>query len=168
MDIETYVREARRFDNHQDARVVESLAHGLAAEIGEVWGCVLDRDHGPNLLHELGDVAWNVARLADEVGLRPAELLRYAWGPAEGVEDAAGELVRRGAKISGLLEKWLRTTPPPWELKSEIAHYLHPTWQALTRCSGWFGYRMDHVMQANIDKLTRRYAERGLPVKEAS
>ena len=168
MDIETYMREAARFDNHQEPRMVESLAFGLAAEIGEVQGCALDHDYGVSLLHELGDVAWNAIRLADVVGLPTYELLRFPWGPADNEGEAVGELVRRGAKVSGLLEKWLRTTPPPWELKDEIAHHLHPTWQALTRCAGWYGYNMDAVRERNIRKLSRRYAERGLPVKEAS
>jgi hypothetical protein len=168
VDIETYMREARRFDNHRPEAMLDALVHGLMAEVGEVWGCLLDRDYGLGVLHEMGDVAWNVARLADVVGVPPAELVRDQWEPAVDDLAAAGELVRHAAAVAGLLEKSHRIVKFPWDLHDRIAQALHETWQALECYAGWHRYGMDVVMRTNIDKLTARYAERGLTVKEAS
>lgn len=168
MDIGTYMREARRFDNHQDVRLIDALVHGVAAEVGEVMACLDDGNHGVDLLHELGDVKWNLIRLADELDYDTAELLRYGWGPAGGDTAEAFRLPVHALKLSGVMEKWYRNTTPPWALRTELAHHLHGAWQALASLGKLYGYSPARVSQANIDKLTRRYAERGLPVKEAS
>lgn len=98
MDVETYTQEARRFDNHQDGRLLDALVHGVAAEVGEVMACLEDRNHGVDLLHELGDVKWNLIRLADELGYDPGELLRYGWGPANSDAATAFQLTARYAE----------------------------------------------------------------------
>jgi NTP pyrophosphatase (non-canonical NTP hydrolase) len=168
MDITTYMEQARRFDNHQDGRLIDALVHGVAAEVGEVMACLADHNHGTDLLHELGDVKWNLIRLADELDYDPSELLRYGWGPAGGDVAEAYRLPVYALKLSGVMEKWYRTTPTPWAVRTELAHHLHGAWQALAGLGRLYGYSPARVSEANIDKLTRRYAERGLPVKEAS
>jgi NTP pyrophosphatase (non-canonical NTP hydrolase) len=168
VDIETYMREARRFDNHRPETMLDALAHGLMAEVGEVMECIVRGAPRGDLLLELGDVKWNLIRLADEVGHDPNELLRYGWGPFTSDIEAAGNLVFYCSKMSGLMEKWYRETPVSWEMGAEIAHKLHAAWQSLNRLGDRYGFTPAQVSQANIDKLTRRYAERGLPVKEAS
>lgn len=168
MDIETYMREARRFDNHKPETMLDALAHGLMAEVGEVMECIVRDAPRGDLLLELGDVKWNLIRLADEVGHDPNELLHYTWGPFVSDMEAAGNLVFYCSKVSGLLEKRCRDVPVAWELRAEIAHKLHAAWQSLARIGDRFGFTPAQVSQANIDKLTARYAERGLPVKEAS
>jgi NTP pyrophosphatase (non-canonical NTP hydrolase) len=167
VDIETYMREARRFDNHRPEAMLDALTHGLMAEVGEVVESVLCRAPRSELLLELGDVKWNLIRLADEVGLDPSELLKYGWGPASSDVEAVGYLVLYCSKVSSLMEKNHRTAPVPWKLEAEVAHRLHGAWQALARLGDRFGCTPAQVSQANIDKLTARYAERGLPVKEA-
>jgi hypothetical protein len=167
MDVQTYMREARRFDNHQEGRLIDALVHGVAAEVGEVMACLADRNHGVDLLHELGDVKWNLIRLADELGYDPNEFLRYGWGPAGGDTAEAYRLPIHALKLSGVMEKWYRTTPTPWAVRDELAHHLHAAWQALSRLGYLHGYSPARVSQANIDKLARRYTERGLPVRDA-
>lgn len=66
----------RRFDNHSPAYQTAALALGLCAEAGEVANA-LERSYRyplpafspkEEIALELGDVLWNVARLADELG----------------------------------------------------------------------------------------------------
>lgn len=74
MNANEYQRQCRQFDNHSTTHGLLPLALGLAAEAGEVANEFerstripghLDRD---KVSRELGDVLWNVARLADELG----------------------------------------------------------------------------------------------------
>lgn len=163
MDIETYMREARRFDNHKPETMLDALAHGLMAEVGEVVECVGNKSVGLALFHELGDVAWNLARLADETGTDPESLAFPRTGPPEDRVVGAAILTVRAAHISGLLEKSHRAAPPSWHLREEIGRLLFLAWQALSALADRCGYAMEGVMQANIDKLTARYAEPGAP-----
>lgn len=73
MQANEYQKWCRRFDNH-DGEPDTALALGLVAEAGEVAneyersyrkGHMLNVD---KVVGELGDVLWNVARLADELG----------------------------------------------------------------------------------------------------
>lgn len=60
------------------------LALGLASEGGEVAGVVKkairdnlsEEEIQEKLIHEIGDVCWYVARLADELGLNLEEILQ--------------------------------------------------------------------------------------------
>lgn len=71
-----YQRWCKRFDNHHPAHTIPALALGLCAEAGEVANA-LERSYrkplkpftpSEEIALELGDVLWNVARLADELG----------------------------------------------------------------------------------------------------
>lgn len=168
MDIETYMREARKFDNHTEALMLASLAHGLLAEAGEVTEAIaLDRLGDP-LLCELGDVAWNIVRLAEETGTGHQWLTEYVpFEPQPHLStDRALSVVC--ARFAGLMEKWGRNRPAFWPTETEVSIALGQAWQTLAHVAAAHGYDMETVMARNIDKLTRRYAERGLPVKEAS
>lgn len=65
---------ARRFDNHRPQQMIAALAFGLASEAGEVLGELEKSTREGNtldvesMIDEIGDVLWNVARLADELG----------------------------------------------------------------------------------------------------
>lgn len=78
-----YQRWCRRFDNHKDVLAQPALALGLCSEAGEVAGeyekwC--REGSGPlgleSVALELGDVLWNVARLADELGYTLEDLFQ--------------------------------------------------------------------------------------------
>jgi hypothetical protein len=168
VDVVTHMREARRFDNHQPETMLDALTHGLMAEVGEVLGCIAESDFGVNLLHELGDAKWNLIRIADEIGYDPYDFLRYGWGPQPGDMVTVCSLASYAGKVAGVMEKWHRIPRPPWELRDELARHIHGAWQALANLGEMYGYSPARVSQANIDKLTRRYAERELPVKEAT
>lgn len=88
MDIETYdpdeyQRATARFDNHQPEVGPPAFVFGLTAEAGEVagWFEKAARYHGElmdvnDLKLELGDVLWNVARLADYYGWTMSEVMQ--------------------------------------------------------------------------------------------
>jgi NTP pyrophosphatase (non-canonical NTP hydrolase) len=169
VDIETYMREARRFDNHKPDTMLDALTHGLMAEVGEVAELIAYGEYGIELVYELGDVAWNLARLADVLDMEPDDLYLSdrASAPVAGRDLAV--LVSRASKVAGVLEKNHRTTTPAeWKLKNRLRREVAGAWWAwkvlVERCDR----RPADVMAVNIDKLTRRYAERGLTVKEAS
>ena len=169
MDIETYMREARRFDNHRPETMLDALAHGLMAEVGEVAECIGYGDFGHELLYELGDVAWNLIRLADELDMDPDDLHMSdrASVPLAGRDLAV--LVSRASKVAGVLEKNHRTvTPADWQMKNRLRREVSGAWWAWKMVVERCGRAPADVMQVNITKLTARYAERGLPVKEAS
>lgn len=69
-----YQQWCRRFDNHDPGGIQVALTLGLCAEAGEVANEFerMMRKGGSTDTHtlalELGDVLWNVARLADELG----------------------------------------------------------------------------------------------------
>ena len=76
-----YQRMAEPFDNHRDGAKAHAAALGLASEAGEVAneyerglreGWSLDRD---KVKVELGDVLWNVARLASLNGWEIEEIM---------------------------------------------------------------------------------------------
>jgi hypothetical protein len=168
VDIETYMREAKRFGNHREDVLWASLIHGLTAEAGEVMEACSAGNVGNELLSELGDVAWNIVRFTDvtATGVRwltePVEFERLPYlDPDRALSIAC-------AKVSGLMEKWGRDRVAHWPTELEVANALGFAWQTLARAAEVYGWTMSDVMQANIDKLTARYAERGLPVKEAT
>lgn len=169
MDIETYMREARRFDNHRPETMLDALAHGLMAEVGEVAECIAYGDFGPELVYELGDVAWNLIRLADVLDMEPDDLhlSDRALEPIRGADLAV--LVSRASKIAGVLEKGHRTvTPADWQMKNRLRREVAGAWWAWKVLVERFNRTPANIMHGNIDKLTARYAERGLPVTEAS
>ena len=174
MEIVTYMREAKRFDNHRPEAMLDALAHGLMAEVGEVVDCVARADYGRDFLAECGDVAWNLARLADEVGYTPALLGERSWSPPHGGVHAKDDLVLFASRVSGLMEKSHRVphanqAPFDYEyLRHAVGHFVHRAWLVLTVLAERHGFDMEQVMQANITKLHARHAERGLPVKEAT
>ena len=76
-----YQRLCRKFDNHRQGLKQYAAAIGLASEAGEVAG-EYERSwrkghhlHPEKVALELGDVLWNVARLADELGYPLENLL---------------------------------------------------------------------------------------------
>lgn len=168
MDIETYMREAARFDNHTDAGMLDALAHGVQAEAGEVLECVLFGWSGDELLHEMGDVAWGLGQLARHTGFAAHRFTDLSWAADDTAVRHAARLAAFCSKLSGVMEKSHRTTHADLDVHQAIRACLHDAWQALICVASSYGYSMEQVMQANIDKLTARYAERGLPVKEAS
>lgn len=110
VDIETYMRQAWRFDNHTEAGALDALAHGVQAEAGEVLDCVLTGWSGDELLHELGDVTWGLGQLALRTGF-PAD--RFTVGSRSADDTAlrsAGTLAVMCSKISGVMEKSHRGT----------------------------------------------------------
>lgn len=176
MDIETYMREAARFDNHRQDILLDGLVDGLAAECAELLdeamrtGWNFSRD---DLLSEAGDVQWELARIATCAWANVADLFA-AEQIAQPDDDAslfvrAAQLVVEVGKVSGHMEKHRREVRPP------VAHTVdnirlaaRTAWTHLAWVAECAGFTMDQVRQANIDKLTARYAERGLTVKEAS
>ena len=169
MDIETYMREAARFDNHRPETMLDALAHGLMAEVGEVAECIGYGHFGNELVYELGDVAWNLIRLADELDMEPDDLHMSgrASVPLAGRDLAV--LVSQASKVAGVLEKNHRTvTPAEWQMKNRLRREVSGAWWAWKMVVERCGRAPADVMQANITKLHARYAERGLPVKEVS
>ena len=80
-----YQAWCRRFDNHYDHRNESALVFGLCAEAGEVageyekWLRTNGPEHDevkPRVALELGDVMWNVARLADVLGYGLEEIMQ--------------------------------------------------------------------------------------------
>ncbi len=76
-----YQRMAGVFDNHREGSKAHAAVHGLTSEAGEVAneyerslreGWILDRD---KVKTELGDVLWNVARLASINGWSIEDLM---------------------------------------------------------------------------------------------
>jgi NTP pyrophosphatase (non-canonical NTP hydrolase) len=83
MEANEYQRWTRRFDNHRPEVMTGALVAGLCAEAGEVAneferscrnGKSLDV---VKLMDELGDVQWNVARLAAEAGWTLSQLMEH-------------------------------------------------------------------------------------------
>jgi NTP pyrophosphatase (non-canonical NTP hydrolase) len=168
VDIETYMREAVRFDNHREELMLASLTHGLMAEAGEVTEAIAMNRLGDPLLCELGDVAWNIARLAGELDIE-------SWWLTEEVEfepqphltpDRALTVVC--SRFAGLMEKNGRESGQYRPDVSDLSTALGQAWQTLTHVAAAYGYGMAEVMQRNLAKLHARYAERGLPVRDAS
>lgn len=158
MDIETYMREARRFDNHRPETMLDALAHGLMAEVGEVAECVGRGTPGEGLLLELGDVKWNLIRLVDVVGYDPFRLLINGWPEPRSVVYALANLVLHTGRIAGVLEKAHRIGWPAENIAADVSQHLHSSWQALSVLGHWFGYSPALVSEVNIKKLTERYA----------
>jgi len=101
MQANEYQQQCRKFDNHLPMYKESALVLGLCAEAGEVLAEIPDSPHaqqacvhaacvaneyerwarqGPRELNntkiaaELGDVLWNVARLADQLGFTLEDL----------------------------------------------------------------------------------------------
>jgi len=80
MEFDAYLDEARKTAIYPRKQAFEYLALGLASEAGEVAGKVkkwIRDDHcGPGIAHELGDVLWYVAMIADEYGYSLEEIVQ--------------------------------------------------------------------------------------------
>ncbi|MBF2058262.1 MAG: nucleoside triphosphate pyrophosphohydrolase family protein [Cyanobacterium sp. T60_A2020_053] len=83
MNIQEYLQLTRETAIYPSARFLEYLTLGLASESGEVSGVVkkyIRQDTSldiakEKLTKELGDVLWYWARLCDELGLNPEEVM---------------------------------------------------------------------------------------------
>jgi NTP pyrophosphatase (non-canonical NTP hydrolase) len=84
MQASEYQKWCRRFDNHESDVNMLALSLGLCAEAGEVANeferrcrknaAPLDLD---KVRKELGDVMWNVARIADELNMTLEEIMQH-------------------------------------------------------------------------------------------
>lgn len=83
MDIKEYQLLTRKTAIYPQETFLEYLTLGLASEAGEVSGVVkkyIRKDNDldtakEKLVKELGDVMWYWARLCDELGLNPEEVM---------------------------------------------------------------------------------------------
>ena len=83
MDIQEYLQSTRTTAIYPQDTFLEYLTLGLASEAGEVSGVVkkyirqdFDLDTAQEKLQkELGDVIWYWARLCDELGLDPQQVM---------------------------------------------------------------------------------------------
>ena len=83
-NIQDYQEFTRTTAIYPDAQAIAYLGLGLASEGGEVAGVIKkairdnlsEEEVKEMLVKELGDVCWYAARLADELGLSLAEILR--------------------------------------------------------------------------------------------
>jgi NTP pyrophosphatase (non-canonical NTP hydrolase) len=83
MDIKEYQLLTRKTAIYPQETFLEYLTLGLASEAGEVSGVVkkyIRKDNDldtakEKLIKELGDVMWYWARLCDELGLNPEEVM---------------------------------------------------------------------------------------------
>ena len=83
MDIQKYVKSTRTTAIYPQDTFLEYLTLGLACEAGEVSGVVkkyicqdFDLEMAQDKLRkELGDVMWYWARLCDELGLDPQQVM---------------------------------------------------------------------------------------------
>lgn len=161
MNLPDYFEASPRFDRHYPDGRLDAYAHGLMAEVGEVMEAlsiptVLSRE----LLHELGDVAWNVVQAARITGLTPALLEPNRGVLPEITSDLACEraFVAACAKLSGILEKTHRRGSNGTEL-AEARTVLPHAWKALLTMAYRNGFSMRQVLDANIEKLTVRYGK---------
>jgi NTP pyrophosphatase (non-canonical NTP hydrolase) len=84
MDIQEYVNSTRTTAIYPPDTFLEYLTLGLASEAGEVSGVVkkyIRQDYDleiaqEKLRKELGDVIWYWARLCDELGLDPQQVMK--------------------------------------------------------------------------------------------
>lgn len=163
MDLATYFERSAPFCIHYPDRRLDAYAHGLMAEVGEVLEAIAwaaDRVLSRDLLHELGDVAWNLVQAARAVGLTP-ELLEPDRGVLPAVaSDLSCErvFVSSCARLSGVLEKSHRRGANGRELE-EARAVLPQAWKALLTLAYRNGFSMRQVMDTNIEKLSARYAK---------
>ncbi len=83
MDVKEYQLLTRKTAIYPQETFLEYLTLGLASEAGEVSGVVkkyIRKDNDldtakEKLIKELGDVMWYWARLCDELGLNPEEVM---------------------------------------------------------------------------------------------
>lgn len=83
MDVKEYQLLTRKTTIYPQETFLEYLTLGLASEAGEVSGVVkkyIRKDNDldtakEKLIKELGDVMWYWARLCDELGLNPEEVM---------------------------------------------------------------------------------------------
>lgn len=83
MDVKEYQLLTRKTAIYPQETFLEYLTLGLASEAGEVSGVVkkyIRKDNDletakEKLVKELGDVMWYWARLCDELGLNPEEVM---------------------------------------------------------------------------------------------
>ncbi|MBL1210125.1 nucleoside triphosphate pyrophosphohydrolase family protein [Geminocystis sp. GBBB08] len=83
MDLQEYQLLTRKTAIYSQDTFLEYLTLGLASEAGEVSGVVkkyIRKDYDldiakDKLIKELGDVMWYWARLCDELGLNPEEVM---------------------------------------------------------------------------------------------
>lgn len=159
MNIQDYTKAARTFDAHRPESMLDALAHGLVAEATEALEACFGRDTGA-FFDELGDVQWELARIADylhisTVVLEEAECERC---PANVpiVSSLAIALAVEAGRFSGLMEKRHRTNKVVTD--DQLASRLYLVWQRLTWLAWLCGWTMDQVRAGNIEKLSARYA----------
>ena len=158
MNIQDYTEAARSFDTHRPESMLDALAHGLAAEATEALEACFGRDTGA-FFDELGDVQWELARLADHLHIS-TEVLEEAECercPANVpiLSSLAIALVVEAGRFSGLMEKRHRTNKVVTD--DELAGCLVLVWQRLTWLAWLCGWDMDTVREGNVRKLSARY-----------
>lgn len=142
----------------------EQIEHGqigLVTEIGEladavkrhvIYGKDLDIT---NFVEEVGDVMWYLNLLVTEVGIRPRVIDRLI---EDTVEEDAGvvtltQQIRVLASISGALASYKELEENPQQMLiiviSGLVHLLKR-----------FGRKLDEAMEANINKLAKRYGDK--------
>jgi NTP pyrophosphatase (non-canonical NTP hydrolase) len=160
MNWQEYVEQSARTDaDHGDGYELV----GLFGELGELVD-LLKKDlwHGvkakpERVLEEVGDVLWHIAVVCRKYGVEIEKLMDFDLG-----RDARGEVLYLiGWSCIVLADDVVRSTRsiPP----------------ALSAILKRYGYTLEDAMQANIDKLQRRYPEgfveggglRGLAAREA-
>lgn len=174
MNIVEYMEAARRFDNHHEGPgMIDALVHGAVNEAIELWEEFHVEDEFLSwtaIRAEIGDVAWNLARLTGELGIEPTEVT-CRWDSGTVIAShpvvaahAAATVLRSVRKLSAFMEKAHRKNGPPL---AEMVPLVVSTWLDLQRVAWRCGWSIYKVMESNIDKLTERYAERGLQLREA-
>lgn len=161
MDLATYFERSAPFCDHDpEMGLLSAYAHGLMAEVGEVLEELRVRHHGAELVHELGDCAWYIVQAARVTGLTARDLLRsrdYFNGPGHETERY---FVSACAKVSGLLEKMHRhgRSEDP-DLHGRLWVAIPAAWKALALLAHQYCHTPAGLLDANISKLSARYAK---------
>ena len=168
MNISEYIEAARKFDNHCEDSMLDALVYGAIGEALELWEEVnVEWPDRGRILAEAGDVAWNLARLFDYLshvethGRLPEVQGTYV----DSMRDAMIAVLFQARRMAGFMEKAKREDGP--DVRFDIGTCALHMWYATEDLVEHLGVSFEDVAKSNIDKLTKRYAERGLQLREA-
>lgn len=185
MELNEYATLARKFNNRGSGAHVRQLhALGLTAEVAELFeltnyiGVGDENPDGVNaVIEELGDVMWNLHMTmlsACHSGIQYYVLtisqdnLFRDYGDLTR-EDTTAAMVVAVGRFANALERSLRN----WRTEKERSADWHAMDNMLTELLGllmWcirlHGVSLESIASHNVARLTKRYAELGIPLNE--
>lgn len=141
---------------------IEHAQLGVITEMGEladqvkrhvIYGKDLDIT---NFVEEVGDVMWYLALLIAEIGVQPRVINRAiedAYDEAPEPDISLTEFVRMLAALGGALAAYKESNENPGQIATLLIGGLV---QLLKR----FDRQMSEAMEANINKLAKRYGDK--------